>query len=157
VTVTHDSTPLGTSTLDATFDHLRDSGVRLTAARRLVIEALFATDRPISAEEIASGLGGRLPGSDVASVYRNLETLQRLGLVRHMHLGHNAGRYRLADGGERAYVACERCGAFDGMAPEVLDRVRAAVAEATGFEARFTHFPVVGLCPRCAERTSTVR
>src|SRR3954471_5337094 len=96
VTVTHDSIPMGTSTLDGTFDHLRDHGVRLTAARRLVIEALFATDRPISAEEIASGVGGGLPRSDVASVYRNLETLQRMGLVRHVHLGHNAGRYRMA-------------------------------------------------------------
>ena len=157
MTVTHDSIPMGTSTLDGTFGHLRDRGVRLTAARRLVIEALFAADRPISAEEIAAGVGGRLPRSDVASVYRNLETLQRLGLVRHMHLGHNAGRYRLAGGGERSYVACERCGTFDAVEPEVLDRVRAAVAEATGFDARFSHFPIVGLCPRCSERASLGR
>src|SRR4051812_50082482 len=68
---------MGTSTLDGTFGHLRDRGVRLTAARRLVIEALFATDRPISAEEIASGVGGRLPRSDVAAGYRNPETPQR--------------------------------------------------------------------------------
>ena len=152
MTVTHDSPPLRTSTLDGTLDHLRDHGIRVTAARRLVIEALFAADRPVSAEEIAAGVGGRLPRSDVASVYRNLETLQRLGLVRHMHLGHNAGRYRLAGGADRSYVACERCGACDGMAPEVLDDVRAAVARATGFDARFTHFPIVGLCPRCALR-----
>ena len=157
MTVTHDCPPMGTATLDGTLEHLRDRGVRVTAARRLVIEALFATERPVSAEEIAAGVGGRLPRSDVASVYRNLETLQRLGLVRHMHLGHNAGRYRLADGRERAYVACERCGTFDAVAPEVLDEVRAAVAEATGFEARFGHFPIVGLCPRCAERAHAVR
>src|SRR4051794_25303838 len=148
---------MGTSTLDGTFDHLRDHGVRLTAARRLVIEALFATDRPISAEEIASGVGGRLPRSDVASVYRNLETLQRMGLVRHVHLGHNAGRYRMADRGERSYVACERCGAFDAVGADVLARVGGGVAEATGFEARFTHFPIVGLCPPCAGRASAAR
>ena len=157
MTVTHDCPPLGTTTLDGTLEQLRDRGVRVTAARRLVIAALFATDRPVSAEEIAAGVGGRLPCSDVASVYRNLETLQRLGLVRHMHLGHNAGRYRLAEGTEWSYVACERCGAFDVVDADVLDEVRAAIAEATGFEARFSHFPIVGLCPRCAERAHAVR
>ena len=155
MTVTHDCPPLRTRTLDGTLEHLRDQGVRVTAARRLVISALFETDRPISAEEIAAGVGGRLPCSDVASVYRNLETLQRLGLVRHMHLGHNAGRYRLAGGAERSYVACERCGAFDAVAPEVLAEVSEAVTAATGFDAHFTHFPIVGLCPGCAGRAGT--
>jgi hypothetical protein len=36
------------------------------------------------------------------------------------------------------------------LAPEALDGVRAAVLEASGYTARFTHFPVVGLCPDCA-------
>src|ERR1700710_2375475 len=49
--------------------------------------------RPVTVEELADGLGGRVPRSDAASTYRNLETLEDLGLVRHMHLGHGAGRY----------------------------------------------------------------
>ena len=116
-----------------------------------VLQALYAAERPVSAHELADATGG-----DVASVYRNLETLQRLGLVRHMHLGHNAGRYRLAGGTERSYVACERCGAFDAVTPEVLQHVSDAVAEATGFEAHFTHFPIVGMCPQCAGRAQDV-
>ena len=47
-------------------------------------------------------------------------------------------------------MSCERCGAYVALAPEVLDGVRAAVREASGYTARFTHFPVVGLCPGCA-------
>jgi Fe2+ or Zn2+ uptake regulation protein len=46
--------------------------MRISAARRLVLEALYAADAPISAEQIADGLSGRLPRSDLASVYRNL-------------------------------------------------------------------------------------
>jgi hypothetical protein len=33
-----------------------------------------------------------------------------------------------------------------------LEPVRALVREAFGFEARFGHFPIVGLCPACARR-----
>ena len=62
-----------------------------------MLEALFGAGEPISAEQIAGGLGGRLPSSDLASVYRNLETLERVGLVRHFHLGHGPGLYALAE------------------------------------------------------------
>ena len=67
--------------------------MRVSAARRLVIEALFTAKEPVSAEQIAAGLGGRLPGSDITSVYRNLETLERVGLIRHFHAGHGPGLY----------------------------------------------------------------
>jgi Fur family ferric uptake transcriptional regulator len=107
---------------------------------------------PLSAEQIAEGFG-ELPASDLASVYRNLETLERLGLVQHVHLGHGAGRYVRA-GREREYLVCERCGVQRPVAPEQLDGVRRAVREATGFEARFSHFPIVGLCGDCSAQGS---
>jgi len=31
-----------------------------------------------------------------------------------------------------------------------LDEVRAEVEQRFGYEVRFTHFPIVGLCPECA-------
>lgn len=64
---------------------VRGSGFRLTSARRTVPEALLAAHTPTSAEEIADTLGGRLTQSDLASVYRDLETLGEIGLVRHFH------------------------------------------------------------------------
>ncbi|MFN2450673.1 MAG: Fur family transcriptional regulator, partial [Candidatus Baltobacteraceae bacterium] len=88
--------------------------------------------------------------SDIASVYRNLETLGSLGLVRHFHAGHGPGRYVLEGVGDREYLACESCGALESVEPAALDGVRAQVRELSGFEVRFAHFPIVGLCPRCA-------
>lgn len=138
--------------LEAAVAAVRDSGLRVSAARRLVLESLFEAGRPISAEDIASGLRGRLPRSDLTSVYRNLETLEELGLVRHFHFGHGAGRYALAGADERSYLVCELCGRHDAVDPQRLDRVRAQVREAFGYEASFMHFPVVGICPECQAR-----
>jgi Fur family transcriptional regulator, ferric uptake regulator len=126
---------------------LRSHGLRVSSARRVVLEALFAAARPLTAEELAEGGDGSLP-SDVASVYRNLETLEVHGLVRHIHLGHGAGRYVLAGAGQD-FVVCERCGDFERVAPAVLHAVRQAVRDAVGYEARFSHFPLAGLCPAC--------
>jgi Fur family ferric uptake transcriptional regulator len=150
MTVTHHSSPLAADSVEAAASLLRDRGMRLSAARRQVLEALFASDRPVRAEAIADGLGGRLPSADVASVYRNLEALETIGLVRHVHLGHGPGLYALAGEREREYLTCERCGAYEAVAPEELDEVRAVVRRRFGFEARFAHFPIVGLCRDCA-------
>jgi Fur family ferric uptake transcriptional regulator len=126
---------------------LRARGLRLTTPRRLVLEALFATETPLSAEQIATAL--RL---DVASVYRNLETIEQHGLARHVHLGHGPGLYALVGRGEREFLSCERCGAVRAVSPEALDPVRDQIRQTFGYEARFTHFAIVGLCADCAGR-----
>lgn len=152
MTVSPDREPVLVADLAEAIDVVRASGLRLTSARRLVLEALLAARAPISAEEIADGLGGRMTQSDIASVYRNLETLGELGLVRHFHAGHGPGRYVLAGFGDREYLACESCGKLESVEPAALDGVRDAVRDLSGFEARFSHFPIVGLCARCAKK-----
>jgi Fur family ferric uptake transcriptional regulator len=152
VTVSPDRLPVVVADLDEAMDAVRRRGLRLTSARRLVLEALLAAGGPISAEDIADGLGGRMTQSDIASVYRNLETLGGLGLVRHFHAGHGPGRYVLEGLGDREYLACELCGALESVEPAALDGVRDAVRDLSGFEARFSHFPIVGLCARCAKK-----
>jgi Fur family ferric uptake transcriptional regulator len=142
--------------LNEAIDVVRASGLRLTSARRLVLEALLAARAPISADDIADGLGGKMTQSDIASVYRNLETLGSLGLVRHFHAGHGPGRYVLEGFGDREYLACESCGALESVEPTALDGVRDAVRDLSGFEARFSHFPIVGLCARCAKQRKDV-
>jgi Fur family transcriptional regulator, ferric uptake regulator len=122
---------------------VRARGLRLSTARRLVLEALYATDEPLTADRIAGDL-------DIASVYRNLETLEQIGLVRHFHLGHGPGLYARASAGRYEYLLCDGCGAVVAVEPERLDAVRNRIRRDFGYEARFTHFPIAGLCPDCA-------
>jgi Fur family ferric uptake transcriptional regulator len=138
---------------EAVLNALRGDGLRVSTARRAVVATLFSAERPLSAEQISAGLdgGGGMP-IDLASAYRCLETLERLGLVRHFHAGHAPGRYLLADGVEREFLACERCGDLREVPPAALDLIRAEIGERLGYEVRFAHFPMVGVCPDCAGR-----
>jgi Fur family ferric uptake transcriptional regulator len=149
MTISHRSPGVELDTVGAAAAALRERGLRVSAARRLVLEALFAARSPVTAESIAAGLGGRLPPSDLASVYRNLDVLEQQGFVRHLHLGHGAGLYARAEKGEREYVVCERCGRLETLDPDARERIRLEVRRSSGFEARFDHFPLPGLCPRC--------
>ncbi len=149
MTVAHTATPLAATDAEQAMAMLREHGLRISAARRLVIEALFASKAPVSAEQIAAGLEGSLPSSDIASVYRNLETLERAGLVRHFHAGHGPGLYAPAARDGHEYLACELCGRTEAVEPERLEPARALIRDRFGFEARFSHFPIVGVCRGC--------
>jgi Fur family ferric uptake transcriptional regulator len=134
--------------LDEVVRLLREAGHRVTAPCRVVLKALFAADGPISAQFIADSARD-LP-IEVTSVYRNLERLESLGVVQHVHLGHSPGLYALVGTGNREFLTCERCGRVTSVDPGELDAVRAQIRERFGYEARFGHFPIVGLCRACA-------
>jgi Fur family ferric uptake transcriptional regulator len=146
VTVAPDVRRLPFQDLDGAVAVLRGRGLRLSTSRRLILQALFAAETPVSAEAIAGSLD-----LELTSVYRNLETLERHGLVQHVHLGHGAGLYALVGRGEREYLYCQRCHAVRALEPAELDPVRHEIAERFGYQTRFTHFALVGVCPECAE------
>lgn len=145
MTVAAHTPPLAFDTIEEAVGAVRRGGMRLSTARRLVLEGLFAADGPVSAARLANVLS-----IDESSVYRNLELLERHGLVRHVHLGHGPGLYALAGRHEVEYLYCERCAKVTAVTPDQLDPVRRSIKRRFGHQARFTHFAIVGLCDRCA-------
>lgn len=141
--------PLEFDSLDEVAAALREDGGRFSTPRRTVLLALFAAEGPVSADYLARGSAGatRL---DVSTVYRTLERLEELGIVRHVHVGHGPGLYALARSAEREYLVCEACHGVASVDATMLDAARAEIRKATGYEARFGHFPIVGLCRSCA-------
>jgi len=138
------------SDVEAVTAAIRERGGRVTTARRGVLAALFAAEGPTSAPDIADGLGGRVTGVNLSSVYRNLGQLEELGVVRRVHAGAGPVLYVLQDGSQREYVVCETCGHVETVDPTRLDRVRAEIRNALGYQTHFTDFALIGLCPRCA-------
>jgi Fur family transcriptional regulator, ferric uptake regulator len=152
MTLAHDTPATPAPTLEAALELVRGQGLRVTTTRRLLLAELYTVEGPLSAEELC----GRVLGADLASVYRNLETLESIGVVRHVHLGHGPGLYTLvAASGDVEYVTCERCGAYEAVDPARLDRARTQIEREVGYRARFTHFPIVGLCPACSTVTTS--
>jgi Fur family ferric uptake transcriptional regulator len=146
---------LAVSDLDQAAAAIRARGGRLSWSRRIVLAALFAADGPVSAPDIASGLDGRLTACAVSSVYRNLRDLEALDVVRQVHIADGPALYAVEDGGEQAYVLCERCERVQTIDAQRLDCVHAEIRRALNFRTRFTHFPLVGLCHRCAASSDT--
>jgi Fur family ferric uptake transcriptional regulator len=126
---------------------LRAAGLRLGAARRQVIEVLAERDQPVTADDVAT----RLPGVHVSSVYRSLNVLEELGVVRHVHLAHGPALYELTDIAERTrHLACERCGKDVVVPASLFDELRAVIERDYGFVIDGGHFAIPGVCADCA-------
>ena len=118
------------------------------AARRQVIEALDGLDGPVTAEEVAS----RVPDVHVSSIYRSLNVLEDLGVVRHVHLAHGPARYELTDAAERVrHLACDRCGRDVVVPSAIFDELRTTIERDYGFVMDSGHFAIAGRCRDCAE------
>jgi Fur family transcriptional regulator, ferric uptake regulator len=152
LTVAPQTPPLSSTTIAEAIAAVRKGGKRLSTARRLVLEALFAAEGPVSATHLAHTLE-----LDESSVYRNLEVLERHGLIRHVHLGHSPGLYVLVRDHEVEYLYCERCTKVTVVAPEQLDPIRQQLKDRFGYQARFTHFALVGLCEPCVARSGSAQ
>ena len=126
---------------------LRARGLRVTAQREKVLGAVRAL-RHATPEQISDDVDG----VDVATVYRTLELLEELGLVKHTHLGHGAPSYRPAED-EHIHLVCHLCGAVSDADPGVVDMLDGRLRGEHGFILDRGHFTVFGRCAACAEQT----
>jgi Fur family ferric uptake transcriptional regulator len=145
MTVSHQTRPFAPASVTSALGTLRAGGHRISAARRLALEALFAAEGPVGAEELARRLG-----SDLAALYRNLDMLGAAGIVEHVHVAHGPSRYVLAGRGD-GWITCQRCRRLEPLDRPQAARLRTAIRAATGYEPELAHFPLVGCCSACGE------
>lgn len=126
---------------------LRARGLRVTAQREQVLAAVRDLGHATPEQ-----IGEAVPGVDAATVYRTLELLEELGLVRHTHLGHGAPSYRPADD-DHIHVVCHSCGSVVDAPPDLVNDLEQRLLSERGFHLDRAHFTVFGRCGACAEQT----
>jgi Fur family transcriptional regulator, ferric uptake regulator len=127
---------------------LRAGGYRVTPQRQLVLEAVTKLDHA-TPEEIFADVHQRARGVNVSTIYRTLELLEQLGLVRHTHLGHGAPRYHLAAEADHVHLVCSECGRITQVEPAVVGPLITALDDQHGFETDVGHLTVFGRCADC--------
>ena len=132
---------------------LRSRGYRLTPQRQLVLEAVGELGHA-TPEAIASSVQRTAAGLNISTVYRTLELLEELGLVRHSHLGHGAAAYSVATDDEHAHLVCLSCGDVTEAPDAVVVPVVEALAASSGFSVDIGHFAVFGRCACCGPAES---
>ena len=126
---------------------LHQRGMRMTPQRQLVLDAVRELGHA-TPEQISQKVQGTASTVNITTVYRALDLLEELGLVRHTHLGHGAPTYSTEDH-EHVHLVCHRCGRLDEVPCELLDELASALDRRRGFELDATHLALSGICETC--------
>ena len=128
---------------------LRARGLRLTAPRQLVLEAVYRLGH-CTPDQIHAEVAGHAAGVNITTVYRTLELLEELGLVTHAHLSHGSPTYHPAGEQQHAHLVCRSCGTVDEMPPHALGKLVSQLQHDRGFLLDIGHVALFGLCAGCA-------
>lgn len=132
---------------------LHRHGMRMTPQRQLVLDAVRELQHA-TPERICGHVQRIAPAVNITTVYRTLDLLSELGLVRHVHLGHGPPVYS-TDGHEHLHLVCHHCGDVAEAPAELLAGAAATLRAECGFELDATHIALSGRCGRCAEGGTT--
>ena len=127
----------------------RSRGGRVTAPRRAIIAALLESPAHVTADELTAAVQAAHPDVHTSTIYRCLASLEELGVVDHVHLGHGRAVYHLADESHQ-HLVCESCGAVVEVPDAVFSSLAKRLRSQFGFDLRPRHFAVTGRCATCA-------
>ena len=119
----------------------------MTPQRQLVLDAIRELEHG-TPEKICSHVQRTAPAVNITTVYRTLELLSELGLVRHTHLGHGAPVYSVGDH-EHLHLVCHHCGGVVEVPHDLLDEVAMVARSRWGFELDAAHVALSGTCRTC--------
>ena len=128
---------------------LHERGLRMTPQRQLVLEAVRELGHA-TPEQVCAQVQRAAPAVNITTVYRSLDLLERLGLVRHTHLGHGAPSYS-ADEHEHLHLVCHECGTVVEAPRVLMTDLAARLDDALGFGLDVAHVALSGLCRRCRD------
>ena len=122
---------------------LRDSGYRLTPQRELILAAVDTLGHA-TPDEVLAEVREHSRAVNASTVYRTLEVLEELGLVRHAHLSDRAPTYHTVTDHEHFHIVCRNCQRVVSVDPHMLDQLAADLREQHGFVIDVGHLTVFG-------------
>jgi len=126
--------------------------MRMTPQRQMVLDAVRALGHA-TPETICSRVQQGAPAVNISTVYRTLDLLERIGLVRHTHLGHGAPTYS-SEAHEHVHLVCHQCERVIEVEPTLLEPLAAALAGSHGFVLDSAHLALSGRCAECAAQST---
>jgi len=126
---------------------LREHGLKATPARVETLRYLSSLNAPISAEDLFERL--RHNGLDLSTLYRTLNSLASVGLVKKEVGARKENLFSLEREEERHLLVCLRCGKKIPLEGCPYHEVNESIEEKTGFKVLDHNTEIYGICPDC--------
>ncbi|MFD5950312.1 Fur family transcriptional regulator [Streptomyces collinus] len=137
-----------------TAEELRGAGLRVTAARVALLEAVRDGDH-LGAEAIASEVRGRVGHISVQAVYEGLHALTAAGLIRRLDPPGSPALYEGRVGDNHHHLVCRSCGSVADVDCAVGHAPCLTASDDRGFAVDEAEVIYWGLCPACSTARSS--
>ena len=137
-----------------TAEELRDAGLRVTAARVALLEAVRDGDH-LGVEAIASGVRDRIGHISLQAVYDALYALTGAGLIRRLEPAGSPARFEGRVGDNHHHVVCRSCGVVADVDCAVGEAPCLTASDDHGFSVGEAEVIYWGLCPDCSTARSS--
>ena len=132
---------------------LSQAGYRITQPRQAVIRALLEEEGHLCPTEVHQRARFHCPTVGLVTVYRTLNLLAELNLVRRVHREDGCHGYLPASPGHRHALICRGCGrAAEFPGGDDLRALIEQVEAGTGYRVDDHLLQLFGLCPDCQKR-----
>ena len=135
-------------------EELRGAGLRVTAARVALLEAVRDGDH-LGAEALASGVRDRIGHVSVQAVYDALHALTAAGLLRRIEPAGSPPRFERRVGDNHHHVVCRSCGVVADVDCAVGAAPCLTASDDHGFAIDEAQVIYWGLCPGCSTARSS--
>src|SRR6266498_3388047 len=129
---------------------LRRQGHRLTPQRLQVLQVIKSQGQHLTAEAIHAAIVPVQPYIDIATVYRTLQWLERVGLVASISTGEGKMQYEYRQAGVyHHHLVCQDCGLHIQIPDSHLMSLKADLQQHSGFTLDADHLALAGYCAIC--------
>ena len=134
---------------------LRNRGHKLTLARHAVLQVLGSASDHLRVTEVHRRARRIVPRIGLASVYRTMELLARLKLVRPVHMEHRHRHYARIDKVHGHHLVCDGCGLVVEFSDCRVGGLARSLAKRTRFLIDDHSIELYGRCPKCRGSSRT--
>ncbi|MBI3232120.1 MAG: transcriptional repressor [Candidatus Doudnabacteria bacterium] len=127
---------------------LKSGKLKVTPIRVKLLDILEHAERPVRVKDIIKAVK-----SDIATVYRNLESLMKIGLVSQVFLDQKEAYFEPASDGHHHHAICENCGRVSdiyNLDHQKIEKLALRTSDFSNFNRHSLEF--FGICKSCANR-----
>lgn len=115
-------------------DALRESGIRITRQRRLLLDIVSRSEDHPDAVELHRRAAQEMPGISLSTVYRTLSALEEHGVIQRHQFQNDAARFERADGDHHDHMIDLDSGEVVEFHSDQIERLQAQLAAEAGYE-----------------------
>ncbi len=130
-------------------ERLHERGLRWTPQRRTLVDVLSRTDGHVTGSELVERCREIDPETTPSTVYRTLDVLEELGLVRHGHGADGREEFHVLPAVEHGHLHCQSCGGTWEIEAAEAGSLVGSLEASRGFAVDLSHVTIVGTCAAC--------